>query len=248
MPHAPTVEIFFKASLDACRKVYELLESPLVDEDLKGTTIGEGGDISLVIDVKAEKIFFDYFGSFASVYSEEYGHFGEGDYKVILDPIDGSDNFASNFPYYGASMALEYQGKTVAGLVCNLSNGDIFYRLEKSSAKKASLHHDKVHDLVRNSHAKVGIFEKSALFPKIIGKLIQNKLKFRSPGAVALSLAYAFDAKYMIFLGSKRSFDVEAGLYITEELCRYETDKAILIAQDEDTLAEIKAIVLEEII
>ena len=62
---------------------------------------------------------------------------------------------------------------------------------------------------------------------------------------MALSLVYAFDARYVIFLGSKRSFDLEAGIYITEDLCRNESDEIILIAQNEATLEEIESIVLE---
>ena len=244
--HKETIDRFFQASVEACKEVYELLEQPLSDEDLKGETIGAGGDVSLLIDIKAEKIFFKYFAPFASIYSEEFGLFGEGDYKIILDPIDGSDNFVSNFPYYGASMALQYKDETIAALVCNLANGDIYYKLDKEPAHRTSLHHNEQVKLEINHHSKVGIFEKSALFTKIIDKLIENKLKFRSPGAVALSLVYAFDAKFMIFLGSKRSFDLEAGLFITNELYRYEAEEMIVISHKEATLAEIKSIILGE--
>jgi myo-inositol-1(or 4)-monophosphatase len=243
--HQGTIDTFYKASFDACREVYELLEKPLCEDDLKTDCIGAGGDLSMLIDVKAEKIFFSYFESFACIDSEEYGLFGSNDYKVVLDPIDGSDNFVSRFPYYGASMALQYKDETIAALVCNMANGDIFYRLGENKPRKASLHSTNDGILEVNQHTKVGIFEKSALFTEIIDKLIENKLKFRSPGAVALSLVYAFNSKYMIFLGSKRSFDLEAGLFITADLPRYESDNVIIIAQNEETLAKIKAIVIE---
>jgi len=244
--HQETIDKYYKASLLACQEVYELLNQPLCDEDIQADCKGAGGDMSMLIDVKAEKIFFEYFSPFACIYSEEYGLFGENDYKVVLDPIDGSDNFVTHFPYYGASMALQFKGKTIAGLVTNLATGDIFYKLGEEPACKTSLHHENNVRLEVNKHAKVGIFEKSALFTKIIDKLIENKLKFRSPGAVALSLVYAFDAKYMIFLGSKRSFDLEAGLFITKDLYRYESDDVIIISQNEATLARLKAIVIEE--
>lgn len=244
--HTQTIDAFFNASKISCQEVYGLLESELSDDDLKGETIGAGGDVSLLIDIKAEKIFFEHFAPFASIYSEEFGLFGEGDYQVILDPIDGSDNFVSNFPYYGSSMALQYKNETIAALVCNLANGDLFYKLGSADAKKASLHHENSDKLEKNQHAKVGIFEKSALFTDIIDKLIENKLKFRSPGAVALSLVYAFETKYMIFLGSKRSFDLEAGLFITKDLHQFEADQVIIIAHDKAILAKVKSIVLGE--
>lgn len=238
-------EQFHQASLKACKEVYELLLLPLDEDDVKADCIGAGGDMSMNIDVKAEKIFFTHFECFACIDSEEYGLYGSNDYKVILDPIDGSDNFISNFPYYGASMALQYKNKTIAALVCNIANGDIFYKIGNEPARKSSLHHNKDEIIKVNKYSKVGIFEKSALFTKIIDKLIENKLKFRSPGAVALSLVYAFDAKYMIFLGSKRYFDLEAGLFITQDLYRYESDNVIIITQNEDTLAKLEAIVKE---
>ena len=247
MPYTQTAQHFLDASLQACREVYGLLHSQLAKEDYEGDHIGAGGDLSLGIDIKAEKLFFKHFEGFAAIDSEEFGLHGTGEYKVILDPIDGSDNFVSNFPYYGSSMALQYQDKTIAALVCNIANGDIFYRIEGHPAVQASFHHNQTKNLEKNLHTKVGIFEKSALFPKIIDKLIESKLKFRSPGAVALSLVYAFDARYMIFIGPKRRFDLEAGLFITRDLYQYESDNIIIIAYDETTFNSVKAIVLGEL-
>lgn len=247
MSHSQTVELFLEKSLEASAEVYELLQKPLCPDDYLGSVAGAGGDVSLGIDIKAEKIFFKHFESFAAIDSEEYGLHGVGDYKIILDPIDGSDNFVSHFPYYGSSMALQYNETTIAGLVCNMATGDIFYKLENHPAMKTSLHHKNRMLIEKNAHAKVGLFEKSALFTKVIDKLIQNKLKFRSPGAVALSLTYAFDTKYMLFLGSKRAFDLEAGLFITKDLYQYESENIIIIALEETTLETLKAIVLGEL-
>jgi myo-inositol-1(or 4)-monophosphatase len=247
LPYSQTAQHFLERSLESCKEVYELLHTPLSEEDYTGFNIGAGGDLSLGIDIKAEKIFFRHFEGFAAIDSEEFGLHGEGEYKVVLDPIDGSDNFVSHFPYFGSSMALQYHDETVAALVCNMANGEVFYKVGTSAPIKASLRHDKREEVQNNLHTKVGIFEKSALFPKIIDKLIQSKLKFRSPGAVALSLVYAFDAKYMIFLGPRRRFDLEAGLFITQDLYRYESDNIIIIAYEASMLEEIKAIVLGEL-
>ena len=164
--HKKTVDLFLRDAKKACKDVYTLLTSPRKKEDFNTLFIGEGGDDSIHIDVKAEAIFFDYFLPHFSVYSEESGLKGHGDYKVVLDPIDGSDNFVTHFPYYGSSMALQYKGETIAGVIANFANGDIFYKDYQSVLFKMSLLHTNVVKVAKNHHAKVGIFEKSALYTK----------------------------------------------------------------------------------
>ncbi len=244
---ASIIKRFIDASIDACKDVDALLKAPRTKEDYTHVDIGEGGDHSLLIDIKAEKIFFSYFEPFAAIYSEEYGHHGKGDYLVVLDPIDGSDNLISHFPYFGASMALQYQGETIAAAVCNFANGDFIYRCADEPAMQRKLTGTETKRREQNLFSKVGIFEKSSLYTKIVDKLMINKLKFRSPGAVALSLVYSFDARFMIFIGKNRPFDIEAGLFITQELPRYLSERVIIVAQDEAMLEKVKAIVLEEI-
>lgn len=244
--HKHKTDAFYKAAKAASLEVYTLLRSPRLREDFDPLDVGEGGDICVRIDLKAETIYFSHFLPHFALYSEESGHAGEGDYCIILDPIDGSDNFVSRFPYYGASMALQYKGETIAGFVVNFGNGDIFYRDFQSVLVRTSLLDDTKVKVVKNPHTKVGIFEKSALYPKKIDSLIKNRLKFRSPGAVALSLAYAHDARYVIFLGTKRSFDLEAGLFLVQSLSVYEDETTIIIAHDGQMLEKLKQILVED--
>lgn len=246
MPHSEIIARFYKESIAASKELMKLFKMPREEEDFEATFRGEGGDMALGIDLKAEAIFFKHYLDFTAVYSEERGHQGEGDYCVVLDPIDGSDNFVSHFPYYGSSMALQYKGQTIAAMVCNLATGSFYYRADNEQAQKGSLFEGQSEPVVINRHAKVGIFEKSALFPKIIDKLIKHKLKFRSPGAVALSLVYAFEARYMLFLGKRRVFDLEAGRFIIKDLAVYEDEHSIIVAADTTMLEKIKSIVLGE--
>lgn len=243
---AKTLELFLQSSKKACQEVKLLIDAPRESDDFTYIKVGAGGDKSLGLDLKAEQVFFRYFTPFASIHSEEFGAYAHEDsaYNIVLDPIDGSDNMMSLFPYFGTCMALEYQGITVAAVVCNLVNGDFIYRIEEGKAFRANLLNDREETMMLNSHAKVGIFEKSSLYTKIVDKLMKKKLKFRSPGAVALSLVYAFDARFMIFLGKKRHFDLQAGLFIVESLPRYEDDHTIIIAHDDVMLQKLKAEVL----
>jgi myo-inositol-1(or 4)-monophosphatase len=208
-------------------------------------SVGAGGDVSSGFDLMAESIFVKHLSPFGTIYSEESGKMGEGAHSIILDPIDGSDNIASMFSYYGASIALQQLGTTVAAVVCNFATQECFVRegddiyvtsLQESSTKKA---------LTLNPHAKIGIFEKSHENLDFAKKLIQNGLKFRSPGAVALSLAYAHYVKYVLFLGTIRNYDVEAGLYLCRDLNIHVEDGIVLISKDRDVFNKILAIFKE---
>jgi myo-inositol-1(or 4)-monophosphatase len=208
---------------------------------------GEGGDVSSGFDLKAEEIFFKHLSSFGSLFSEESGWMSpQNEYTIILDPIDGSDNFASFFPYYGVSIAREKSGKTIEGIVCNLANGDVFVRtmseyyrttLDKPALKLP---------IITNIKAKIGLFEKGPEHPLLGEKLIQNHLKYRSPGALALSLAYAPLVKYVLFLGTMRSFDIQAGLFLSQHLYGVSNEKYILISSSEEVFEQIRIIVEKE--
>lgn len=210
-------------------------------------SLGEGGDVSSGCDLAAETILFKHLEPFGSLYSEESGWMTpQSDVNIIVDPIDGSDNFSSSFPYYGVSIAREMKGETTEGIVCNLANGDVFIRtcddyyrcsLENPSLKLA------VHP---SQNPKIGLFEKSQEHPDLIKILMDKKLKFRSPGALALSLAYAPLVKYVLFLGTMRKFDIQAGLFLSQHLYGFNDERYILLSSDKEVFERIRMIVEKE--
>ncbi|MDC9583299.1 hypothetical protein PSI15_17450, partial [Xenorhabdus sp. PR6a] len=62
-----------------------------------------------------------------SYLGEETGHYnGNSGIKWIIDPIDGTLNFARRIPAYSISIAAEVDGKVVAGAVYDPSHQDTF--------------------------------------------------------------------------------------------------------------------------
>lgn len=47
-------------------------------------------------------------------------------YRWILDPIDGTSNFANNLPHYCISLALEEKGSVIIGIVYNPVTSELF--------------------------------------------------------------------------------------------------------------------------
>lgn len=201
--------------------------------------IGAGGDISIGADLISEKIYIEYLLPLASVDSEESGFVkGHGDDCIVLDPLDGSDNFLSNIPYYGSSLALcDNQGNTKEAVIFNFCTKEGYARVNDRvftfSLQSYLQDGEKAfRDISSSPLSKCGIFEKAYCNPNIAALLNEKGLKFRSLGASALSMAKAYEVNFMLFVGNIRDFDSKAGLFICKNLHNVRTDNLTLISKD----------------
>lgn len=237
-------EAFTKAVVNANKELYEYINTHLSSLDFKSSqTIGYGGDKSLNIDLLAENIFIKHLQKFGDIYSEEVGLLSNNSkIKIVIDPLDGSNNFYSQLPYYGTSVALQIHGETHAGYVCNLINASLIYKVQNKKKTISILSNKQIKhfDII---NPKIGIFERAYAYPKICKKLFENDIKYRSCGAVALSLANAQNYKFVIFAGKLREFDIAAALYISSNLFIHQDDEFLIIAKSEQNLLLIKEII-----
>jgi myo-inositol-1(or 4)-monophosphatase len=68
---------------------------------------GEGGDDTTAIDAAAERVILARFeDTDASIVSEEAGELGEGRWRIVIDPIDGSLNAKRGIPFFSLSIAV----------------------------------------------------------------------------------------------------------------------------------------------
>ncbi len=121
-----------KISKTACRIVLKAGKY-LKDNSKKIKKISYKGDINLVtnVDREVEAILI---GSLSREFpdigflAEESGKTGCGSgLKWVIDPIDGTTNFAHGFPFYAISVGLEKAGKPVLGIVYNPEHNEFFY-------------------------------------------------------------------------------------------------------------------------
>ena len=230
---------FFNAVIRANLEIAGLIDSVSVEHLCEGISLGAGGDISSRIDLSAEKIFIKYLSGFGNINSEECGFIDMGkENDIIIDPIDGSSNFASNFPYYGTSVALKKDDKCLAAVVVNLASAEIFVKEDKSF-RRANLRSMNFRDVVKNKNSQFGLFER-AYCSKITPELMRKHgIKYRSPGAFALSLAYARDVDFVLYEGQMREYDIAAGLYMCEDLHVEKREDLLLVSQNKETFDRI---------
>ena len=233
---------FIEAVINANKEIFTYINNKIELTDYQYTNIiGFGGDDSLKMDLYAEKVFFKYLSSFGNIFSEEYGFLdNNSEFTIIIDPLDGSNNFYSNLPYFGTSVALKKDEKTIAGFVTNLPTGIIKYRVFEDEVKYFSLHEMKEKIFFEQNKTKLAIFERAYEYPKICENFSDLKIKFRCLGAVALSLCEANNFEFVLYMGNIRDFDIKAALYICKDLYIFQRPEVLLITKSKEKFDLIK--------
>ncbi len=235
---------FLQACIKANEEICSMLKDGFDASWFEKTVVGAGGDVSSKLDLLAEEIFVKYLSSFGQIESEESGIIGEGSHKIIIDPIDGSANALSLFPFYGTSVAkVNAQGILDSAIVCNLANGDIFFKSDIFEIQQGKLFSSIFHTPYTVPNSEIGLFEKAYANPALVASLNKEKLKFRSPGAIALSLAYARSVNYVLFVGAFRIYDFAAGLALCKGLEVIVEEDYVIVSKDKDIAYKIEHLI-----
>ena len=237
---------FIKACIQANQEIKQAIKGGFDASWFEKTDVGAGGDVSSRLDLMAEAVFVNYLGSFGQIESEESGLVGEGEVKIIIDPIDGSANALSLFPFYGSSVAkVNAEGILDEAIVCNLANGDIFFTTKTDGVQQGKLFSSGFHAPHTAPYAEIGLFEKAYANPALVAQLDEANLKFRAPGAVALSLAYARSVNYVLYVGPFRIYDFAAGLALCEGLEVIVEEDYVIVSKEKAVADKIEQLIKE---
>ena len=239
-----SVNSFLAASIRANEEIAQIIEEGYSEAYFEKGSVGAGGDISSGVDLLAEEIFVKHLGKFGQIESEESGVIGEGDATIIIDPIDGSSNALSLFPYFGTSVArINADGILDAAIVCNLASGEIFFKEAGEPVLQGKLFSTDYYPPRVAPQAEIGLFEKAYAHPEIVSNLTQMGLKFRAPGAVALSLAYARTVGYLLYVGPYRIYDFAAGLALCEGLEVIVEEDYVIVSKNKEIAQKLESMV-----
>jgi myo-inositol-1(or 4)-monophosphatase len=233
------MQLFVDAVIAANKDIIELLTNNSGEDFCQSVSLGAGGDMSSRIDLLAEEIFIKHLNDFGNIFSEECGYIdNKKEYMIVIDPIDGSDNFASNLPYYGTSVALKKDDKCLVGIIVNLANGDIFVK-DTDSFRRANINNLDFKKVIQNPYSKLGLFERTYLSKGTPEKMRKHSIKYRSPGAFALSLAYAHDVDFVLYEGKMREYDIAAGLFMCEDLYIKKSEDVLFVSKNKEIFGKI---------
>ncbi len=141
----------------------------------------------------------------------------------IIDPLDGTTNFLHQIPPFAISIALQYQKRTVLGVVYEITRDECFYTWEGAAAYlngsviKVSVQHT-VEDSVIATGFMPGKHDWMPAYLDIFTYFINTARGVRRHGAAAVDLAYVacgrFDAFYEYNL---HAWDVAAGALLVQQ-------------------------------
>lgn len=158
----------------------------------------------------------------------------------IIDPLDGTTNFAHGLPFVATSVALWFDGRTVLGIVNLPLLGECFWAVEGAGAflngrRMAVSQVDKLEDALVATGFPYTVREHSHSLMVDLEAVLRHTQGVRRPGAAALDLAYTaagrFDAFYEVGL---KPWDTAAGwLLVTEaggQVTQYEAAKPFTLS------------------
>tara|TARA_B100000131_G_scaffold215683_1_gene207358 strand:- start:35 stop:841 length:807 start_codon:yes stop_codon:yes gene_type:complete len=159
-----------------------------------------------------------------SIISEESNNtIKDSEYTWIIDPLDGTTNFAHNLPIFAVSIALQKANSTICGVVYNPAADKCFYAQAKQGAY---LNDKKIHpsnsDSLSDCLLATGFpylhDKKYDLSFSIFKDFYDNTRGLRRLGAAALDLCFVamgrFDGFYEYNLNA---WDICAGSLIAQE-------------------------------
>lgn len=207
---------------------------------LKGASrnirIDHKGAVNLVteMDLKSEKMIHSAirreFASHSILAEETHSEDTGSRYRWIVDPLDGTTNYAHRYPIWCVSIGIERDGEIVGGVIYNPNLDEMFYgwRGKGSFLNGKRLH---VSRETRLSHAllvtgfpydiresDVDNLDNFARFYKVCQSV-------RRGGSAALDLAYVAAGRFDGFWELKLSpWDTAAGKLLVEEAGGHVTD------------------------
>ncbi len=193
---------------------------------------GNSGDITRVADKLAEDIIIAEVRRIgdSEIVSEEAGtlRFGAPRYRWVVDPLDGSTNFARSIPFFAISILVEEYGtrRPMFGVVFEPMTGKCFYAEAGKGAgmdgqpiqtNKRRRLQDCIFYLDMHFSGEPARYQK---FEKRVRRLGETVNTFRSLGSCAVALAYTAMGTLDGFLDiskNSRFVDVAGGLLILAE-------------------------------
>ncbi len=186
-----------------------------------------GAGIVTEADTRAEKFILKNISrNFpkSSIITEESGKFsGHDDLCWVIDPLDGTTNFAANFPWFCVSSGVYEKGVPRAGVVYQPVTKEMF---TAEKGKGATLNGKRIHvsrtRKIRESLLGTGFYYSrgTRLRRELVyfRKLNEVARGVRRPGAAAIDLAFVACGRYDGFWERGLSpWDVAAGMLLVSE-------------------------------
>ena len=199
----------------------------------------EGHGFVTQADLASEQFLIKKLGELipeASFFAEESGisNSGTSAYCWVIDPLDGTTNFAHRVPYFCISVALTYKNSPILGVVYQPMLKEFFYAIK---GQGAYLNGQKIvvsRSMIAKSMVAIGLpYAKDAEYAQLLQDawVISNRVySIRHFGAVALDLAYLAAGRLDgVIFEELGWWDIAAGMVLVTEAGGLITDFSGLV-------------------
>jgi len=194
--------------------------------DLKIASKSTAIDLVTRVDTESERAIREVIGGAFpqdGIVGEEEGETARGsDRRWLVDPLDGTLNYAHGFPYYCVSIALEIGGVVRLGVVLDSVRDELFWAVSGGGAWRED-ERLRVTERSRLGEAMVATgfaYSRERMEENLVlfGRVLPLARAIRRPGAAALDLAWTaagrLDALWELYLNP---WDVAAGCLLVTE-------------------------------
>ncbi|MBK9155751.1 MAG: inositol monophosphatase [Chloracidobacterium sp.] len=195
------------------------------------SSVTKKGDINLVTeaDLASEALIIERIKSFYpkhSILAEESGEAvvkgGDASWKWIIDPLDGTTNYAHGYPCFCVTIALEHAGEIVVGVTYDPTRDEMFAAEE---GEGASLNHKPIsvssESRLSESLIVTGFpynFRDIPNFERSLKEFLLTSRGVRRDGSAAIDMAYVACGRFDGFWEEGLNpWDVAAGKLLIEE-------------------------------
>jgi myo-inositol-1(or 4)-monophosphatase len=225
-PTTPAERSHFLATAVRAAQAAARLHQFYAGGDLEIATKSTHTDLVTKVDKLAEakirEIILDAYPDHAVLGEEEGQPGGDAPCRWIVDPLDGTLNYAHGFPFYCVSVALEVRGTVEVGVVLDSVRGELFTATRGGGAfvSGAPIRVSRETELRRAMLATGFAYHPDTLSENIavFGRVHPEVRSVRRPGAAALDLccvaAGRLDGFWELGLNA---WDVAAGMLIIRE-------------------------------
>lgn len=155
--------------------------------------------------------------------SEGFGYTSEkSEYKWIIDPLDGTTNYAHGYPCFSVSIGLEFRGEIILGVIYDPTRDEMF-TAERGAGAAMNGRRIKVSATAELQHALVCTgfpydVRTRPNFAHHFVNFILNSQGVRRDGSAAIDLAYVACGRFDGFWEEHlKPWDCAAGVVIIEE-------------------------------
>ncbi len=179
------------------------------------------------VDKETEKLLIDGLSKLipSSVFftEEETVERQEGEWRWIIDPLDGTTNFLHQLPVFSVSVALQHHEETVIGIVYEVNRDECFYAWKDGGAWMND-HPISVSPTSKLSASLLATgfpyydYDRMKAYLEVLTFFMQHTRGLRRLGSAAVDLAYVACGRFEGFYEySLNAWDVAAGVLLVQE-------------------------------